>query len=219
MSTGSPVVTRAEFDALTQKVNDLDDAVSTLQQHVDDWKAALQTNDQNAIAAATALLDDANGWAQHFSTVRLGVTTFLLTIALGIMQFRWQDPTLFFVGTAAAIWGVAVVLFIFFTALEYSKIKHIQQDKQALLHLIGAGPPAKARTAWSDAPAYCLLAMTVFFGVGICLWRDNPRLPPAGLSTGGASPATPATAHAPAQPGAAAPPAGHGASPTAPKQP
>lgn len=197
MSTGNPDVSRAEFDAALQRVAALEQEIAALEQHVGVWRTALQASSADVIAARIALLNDANGWAQHFSNVRLGVTTFLLAIALGIMQFQWATPTSLLTWTVAAIWGLAVVLFTYFTVQEYRKIGHIRLHKQSLLTIAGHTGAVRERTFRSDIPAYCLVILTVAFLMAWCEWHGRAgTLPTAPLSPS-ASPG-PATTPTPA---------------------
>ena len=87
-----------------------------------------------------ALMQEASDWAQHYSTVRATVGTFLITLSIGILTFGWErnDPLL--VRAAAGVWFVALVLFLGFTIAEYGKLGHLGEHREVLRKSITSTP-------------------------------------------------------------------------------
>lgn len=94
-----------------------------------------------------SLMANAQNWAIHFSNIRLGLTTFLVSISWGVVALRWDayDPQL---GVSAAlVWCFAVLLFATFTEQTFSKER---LEKESLL-VIAKGVIAQvesARNGW-----------------------------------------------------------------------
>jgi hypothetical protein len=118
------------------------------------------------LAARIALLDDANSWAQHFSTVRMAVTSFLTSLSLGIMQFRWDNPQPIHLGSSLVLWLLLLILLYDLTKLEYEKLAD-QRLNKLLLGVPGNKP---ARRMWQDVPLLCFLGLTVIYLIAFCYW-------------------------------------------------
>ncbi len=71
----------------------------------------------------SAKYDELGNWGRHYSTVRMTLATFFSTLSFGLIQFRWDKPSL---GIAAVAFFFAVfgaLLFCHFTRLTYNRTK------------------------------------------------------------------------------------------------
>ena len=129
------------------------------------------------LTAKVALLQEATSWAQHYSTVRMAVTTFLTTISLGIMQFRWDNPQPIHLLSSLAAWILLLILLFSLSSEEYEKISQQQQIKTKL------GAHAKPSPGmWWDCPLWCFLALSVLYFIAFFFFWWPPT---AALCAGG----------------------------------
>lgn len=147
---------------------------AVLEQQMRKW-SAVASDPAGAIETHVALLEDANGWAQHFSTVRLTLTTFLVSIALGVMQVRWEDATTLLRYEVLGIWMLAAVLLVYFTVFEYRKLRHGREAKNVLFALTGKSRAAKDRRWYSDVPLWCFVALSIGFYMAWDDWQPQSR--------------------------------------------
>ncbi len=115
------------------------DDVERLRAEIGQLKAQLQSLQQREplspdarVGIALALLEDANGWAQHFSNVRLGVVTFLSGICVGIMNFKWDRPEPIFVWSTLGTWILGITLFVVFSIEEWRKLDQRRRNIRLL---------------------------------------------------------------------------------------
>ena len=90
-----------------------------------------------------SLMANAQTWGIHFSNIRLGLTTFLVSISWGVVALRWDnyDPKLSI--SAAIVWCFAVLLFAAFTEQTFHKER---LEKESLL-MISQGIFEKHKSA------------------------------------------------------------------------
>lgn len=117
----SDVGLAAEIARLKSRIDSLEDGL-----------ASASSASEARIAASIALLEDANGWAQHFSNVRLGVVTFLSGICLGIMNFKWHDPQAVFIWSTLTVWLLGMSLFVIFSMEQWRKLDQRRRNVQNL---------------------------------------------------------------------------------------
>lgn len=115
------------------------DEVEQLRAEIGQLKAQIQLLQQREplstdarVGIALALLEDANGWAQHFSNVRLGVVTFLSGICVGIMNFKWDHPEPIFVWSTLGTWTLGMALFAVFSIEEWRKLDQRRRNIRLL---------------------------------------------------------------------------------------
>ncbi len=141
---------------------------------------------ETKLQIALALLEDANGWAQHFSNVRLALVTFLSGICLGIMSFKWDHPEAFLVWSTLGVWFLGMTLFVIFSMAEWSKLDHRELSLCEIMAAQGricrrkSAPPHKGMDRitcewrrqgdWAYA-AYFLF--TIIFLFAWCEWHER----------------------------------------------
>lgn len=182
-----PEKTEPTLASLQQQLTALEKKFADSQKISEQWEVLSKTDKADQVLTAhAALLEDSNSWAQHYSTVRMTVTTFLVTVALAIVQFQWEKPTWAGVIGASVCWFVAVVLFIVFTKLEFRKLNETMRNKVLFRSLAGhknaekkpinPSDTASLRklSAWSDVPSWTLFLLTgLFVLVVACQWAPR----------------------------------------------
>ena len=109
-------------------------------------------------AAAAVLLQEASDWARHYSSVRMTVTTFFITLSTGMLGFKWG--THLFVILAMVVWLVAIGLFITFTIPEIRELRHRRPHLSTL-----TGKPQETGIIW-DWGSFAMLILTLGFLFG-----------------------------------------------------
>jgi uncharacterized integral membrane protein len=75
-------------------------------------------------------------WARHYSTVRMTVTTFLVSLSVGILSFKWDPndgpPADLFINLSGGVWIVALCLFLIFTHHTYRQMAHARRLRNRL---------------------------------------------------------------------------------------
>lgn len=115
------------------------------------------------VETAIVLMQEAGEWARHYSTVRMTVTTFLVTLSAGILSFRWGSWG--FAGLAAVVWGVACLFFCLFTRPEWREMDR-REKYLAVIRFTNYQPQTAKERLKKDAGAIALLALTTVFLIG-----------------------------------------------------
>ena len=113
--------------------------------------------------AATILLQDASEWARHYSTVRMTVTTFLISLSAAILTFRVGSPE--FMRLSIAVWLVAVAFFVLFTIPEWRALDRAEENRT----IIRGGSYQKKtwRGRWKDDwGLHALIVLSALFAAG-----------------------------------------------------
>lgn len=111
-------------------------------------------------------------WARHYSTVRMTVTTFLVSLSIGILSFKWEPakgrPDLKFIDLAAGVWVAALFLFLIFTHYTYREMANARR----LRRLLPSGderPSADKKRrpihARQDSASWILIILTGIFAL------------------------------------------------------
>ena len=151
-----------------------------------DSTPASSTTPETRLQIRIALLEDANGWAQHFSNVRLAVITFLSGICLGIMSFKWDQPEAFLVWSTLGVWILGMTLFVIFSIAEWSKLDHREESLCEIMPALGksgrrkSSPPyegfERVTCEWrrqEDWAYGAYFLFTVIFLFAWCEWHDR----------------------------------------------
>ena len=75
---------------------------------------------------------DQGDWARHFSEVRMHTAIFLIGICAGIMALAHTEHKLIFIDLACVLWGIWVLMFLFFTIAEHKKSESQHKTRQIL---------------------------------------------------------------------------------------
>jgi hypothetical protein len=110
------------------------------------------TAQEKDLAVHQALLADASSWAQHYSVVRMTVTTFLLGLSIGILTTKWEELTLLLWLVIGGLWPLALALFVIFTRHEAVEMIRRHNDRIPLLeHIDPQGRAKENRQAgWNE---------------------------------------------------------------------
>jgi len=108
---------------------DLENKLGSLKDYLDNLESSL---DKTAIENTRIFYQDAGKWAEHFSMVRMTVTTFFVLISWGVISAKWDEfsPSL---GIAACfVWFVAGLFLWFFTRATCYKAEFQKYYKKRL---------------------------------------------------------------------------------------
>lgn len=72
------------------------------------------------------------------------VSTFAISLCLGIMSFKWQAPGLVLVASAVTFWLLGAFVFFWFTYLTL-KMMRAQAEKRLTISQSSAKPPSLFR--------------------------------------------------------------------------
>jgi hypothetical protein len=61
-------------------------------------------------------------WARHYSTVRMTVGTFFVTLSFTILHLRWDKPDLFMAASALAAFVVGLSVFVYFSNATFKRM-------------------------------------------------------------------------------------------------
>lgn len=87
---------------------------------------------ETRIGISQALLEDANGWAQHFSLVRMVVATAIGGLCVVIMTVRWERPEPMVVWSTLGTWLTGAALFVVFSLEEWRKLDQRRRNLRML---------------------------------------------------------------------------------------
>ena len=113
--------------------------------------------------AALVLLQEASEWARHYSTVRMTVTTFLITLSAGILTFRWGSFP--FAVLAFVVWVVAAFFFYMFTGPEWKELDR-REENLAIIRCTSFTRKTRQEHLWEDAGTKALIGLTLIFLIG-----------------------------------------------------
>jgi hypothetical protein len=140
----------------------------------------------------TALLADAAGWAQHFSIVRMTVTTFLIGLAIGIVSAKWHQFDVALCGAVWGLWLLALGYCFYFTREEAKRLVAWRDNLNRLLPHAGLTQkldslPRNHRVLWGeiypgrwDPALLMLLVATAGLVVLTICWAQVPPAGPQG---------------------------------------
>ena len=141
--------------------------------------------------------EETGEWARHYSTVRLTVTTFLASMSIGILSFKWDppaQPAQTFVDLAGLVWIAALFLFVLFTSYTYCEMENARRHRNWLLVLRTEQCTKKELHLRQDAASWLVLILTILYGIfllNLCathpvwhwrLWSFDYWLPPRTIS-------------------------------------
>ncbi len=111
-------------------------------------------------------------WARHYSTVRMTVTTFLVSLSIGILSFKWEptkgQPNLKFIDLAAGVWVAALFLFLIFTHHTYREMANARRLRRLLPS--GDNKPSSRKKRHpihtrQDSASWILIILTAVFAL------------------------------------------------------
>jgi succinate dehydrogenase hydrophobic anchor subunit len=106
-------------------------------------------------------------WARHYSTVRMTTTTFLVSLSIGILSFKWNPPAkpeVTFSNLAGGVWIAALCLFLTFTRYTYGEMERARLRRRALPE--GAKTEAdKSLHPRQDMASWLMIVVTGVFGL------------------------------------------------------
>jgi hypothetical protein len=119
-------------------------------------------------------------WARHYSTVRMMTTTFLASLSIGILSFKWDPPAkpeLTFLNLTGGLWIAALGLFLTFTRYTYSEMERARLRRQALPE--GTKPePGKPLHPRQDLASWIMIVVTAAFGLLLLSLSDGESICP-----------------------------------------
>ncbi|MEM7791890.1 MAG: hypothetical protein AAF546_10860 [Verrucomicrobiota bacterium] len=165
----------------TTNTEQLRQQIDELNRKVEELKSKTISADEAAGNAKLASLMQRNDvWAIHYSTVRMTIGTFVITTCIGIIGFRYDDPSLQIIIPTTVLWLLAYILFFIFTYHVYCNrsagdvkknmiIKnYIEKD---IVTLRGLFDP---RNKHGDWPLLIFTALTIFYiGYIVFLWFNK----------------------------------------------
>ena len=119
-------------------------------------------------------------WARHYSTVRMTTTTFLASLSVGILSFKWNPPAKFdvtFSNLAGGIWIAALCLFLAFSHYTYREMERARRRRRALPE--GAQTEAdKSLHPRQDMASWLMILLTAAFGLLLLSLSDGGSIRP-----------------------------------------
>ena len=106
-------------------------------------------------------------WARHYSTVRMTTTTFLVSLSIGILSFKWNPPARpepTFLNLAGGVWIGALCLFLAFTRYTYGEMERARLRRRALPEGANAEPD-KPLHPRQDVASWIMILVTIAFGL------------------------------------------------------
>jgi hypothetical protein len=156
----------AEVSALRSEIKELAAKVAALSRLLD---SALNLNE-----GVRTRFQDNGAWAIHYSTVRMTVSTFAISLCLGIMSFKWNAPGFVLVASAVTFWLLGAFVFFWFSYLTL-KMMRAQAEKRLVISQSSAKTPSLARMWLADAPSYIIFALTIIYlYVARYYWSVSP---------------------------------------------
>jgi hypothetical protein len=148
----------------------LDTALAPIKQSIEGLETTLKNLPDSTKAEVhnniRVRFQEAGNWGRHYSTVRMGVTTFLISLSIGILAFNWQywapRPRPTFIYISIVIWLLAAFLFAEFTARTYKAAKREVKHRRRLS--VGDTDPHKEPVAF-DSACLAMLLLTIAFGI------------------------------------------------------
>lgn len=118
---------------------------------------------------------EAGAWARHFSTVRATLTTFLITVAVGVVATRWDVaapwPFWTLAIVAVAIWILALAMLVMFSKATYKFIER-QNDIEKSEGVTQAHGSPRAE-GWCDGPVKAFFILSLGFVVLLWSWHQH----------------------------------------------
>ena len=115
-------------------------------------------------------------WARHYSTVRMTTTTFLVSLSIGILSFKWNPPAkpeLTFLNLAGGVWIAALCLFLAFTRYTYAEMERARVRRRSLPE--GEKPePDKPLHPRQDMASWIMMVVTAAFGLLLLSLAADP---------------------------------------------
>lgn len=145
--------------------------------------AALETSGSaEQIENRRVRLQDNGEWARHYSAVRMTVTTFLVSLSLGILSFKWEPSApanVEFIALSGVIWMVAVLLFLVFTRLTYQEMERARLKRKELpdgsaADGNGSFHPRQDVASWIVVILTLLYGMVLAYLAAVPLWPFSP---------------------------------------------
>ena len=162
---------------LSEQLAKLSARVDLLQTRLD-----LQVADETAehIQNRRVRFAENGNWARHYSTVRMTTMTFLASLSIGILSFKWNPPTkpeLTFLNLAGGVWVAAFCLFLVFTRYTYGEMERARLRRRALPE--GAKTePDKPLHPRQDMASWLMVVVTAAFGLLLLSLSDGESIRP-----------------------------------------
>lgn len=167
---------------LSEQLTKLSAKVDGLQAHLD----LLVTSDapEHIQNRRVRFVENGN-WARHYSTVRMTTTTFLVSLSIGILSFKWNPPTkpeLIFLNLVGGVWIAALCLFLAFTRYTYGEMERARLRRRALPE--GAKlEPDKPLHLRQDMASWIMIVVTAAFGLLLLSLSDGGSIFPLSSSS------------------------------------
>jgi hypothetical protein len=172
----------AMSDPATEQIQELSSRLSKVSAEVETLKkdSISLLKDPEQLAGAESLviarMNRNMSWAIHFSTVRMTIGTFFITVCIALMGLKWAESSRALVFAAGAIWVCGMLLFGVFTRLTYNQVagELARRNQIRFRH-----EEIKTAKSWrTDAPLIVLVVISiVVFIFGISWWKKSKPLP------------------------------------------
>lgn len=124
---------RAELSVVDPTTSEKVDLLNRFEQELSCWRQVILGAAGSEFASnARALYSDAGSWANHFSVVRMTVSTFFITAAWGLVSVKWQEFSQPLAIAASCIWLLAGFFLCFFTDATYWRSREQKRWKNLL---------------------------------------------------------------------------------------
>ena len=135
-----------------------------------------------ALQNTRARFSDAGAWAVHYSTVRMGLSTFFITAAWGLVTLKWTEYSAPLWWTAWGVWALAAIFLLLFSALLAHASGRQEIYKAKLVSNGAEAPPSRFLPIW--VPLIIFLVMSVGFYFLMKAWPAQQSPPKTALVDG-----------------------------------
>ena len=120
---------------------------------------------------------EAGQWARHYSTVRMTVGTFVITVCATILALKGRGGQADQIAVAVTLlWLAGQAIFFIFTAQTFDRLNSQLRRRWQLPDFIDAPEPARPVTMLRDAASWIMMGLTILLGVFMGLWGDQALL-------------------------------------------
>jgi amino acid transporter len=120
-------------------------------------------------------------WARHYSTVRMTLGTFFLTLSFGILQFRWDKPEIEVAIVAGVMCFLGIIVFLLFSLATFNEMNNQLRIVNAFRQSLGTAQAAKDVPLyhwWTPSGLPLAIVFAVFFAFVDYKWvtSEKPKL-------------------------------------------